>query len=167
MNKNTVNDTLTVNVEEGKDGMVYLNGRALKPDIIMVREGLFHVIHDGKSTMAEVTGISREEKTVTVRIRGTEYSVKVENKFDLLLKEMGIDFSHNKKISDLRAPMPGLVSDVAVMEGQSLQKGDKIVVLEAMKMENILKAPETVIVKKVHILKGQTVEKNEVLVTFE
>ena len=56
--------------------------------------------------------------------------------------------------------------EVSVTEGQELKKGDKVLVLEAMKMENILKAPDDAVVKKVHVAKGNTVEKNAVLITF-
>jgi acetyl/propionyl-CoA carboxylase alpha subunit len=62
--------------------------------------------------------------------------------------------------------MPGLVVEVAVTEGQQVMKGDKLVVLEAMKMENILKASADAVVKKVSAVKGKTVEKNEILVLF-
>jgi biotin carboxyl carrier protein len=56
--------------------------------------------------------------------------------------------------------------EVCVSEGQEVKKGDKLVVLEAMKMENILKAPADSVVKKISITKGQTVEKNEALILF-
>jgi acetyl/propionyl-CoA carboxylase alpha subunit len=63
--------------------------------------------------------------------------------------------------------MPGLVLDIRVIEGQKISKNDPIIVLEAMKMENILKATSEGIVKKINIKKGDKVEKNQVLVSFE
>ena len=77
-----------------------------------------------------------------------------------------MDSLQSKKISDLKAPMPGLVVEVAVVDGQEVSKGDRLVVLEAMKMENILKAPADAIIKKVNVKKGSTVEKNEMLILF-
>ena len=77
-----------------------------------------------------------------------------------------MDALHAKKAADLKAPMPGLVVEVSVSEGQEIKKGDKLVVLEAMKMENILKSPADGVVKKVNVKKGNTVEKNEVLILF-
>ncbi|MCL4120534.1 UNVERIFIED_CONTAM: hypothetical protein GTU68_029062 [Idotea baltica] len=63
--------------------------------------------------------------------------------------------------------MPGLVLDILVVAGQSIQKGDKLLVLEAMKMENNLKAVGDGIVKKVAIQKGNTVDKGDLLIEFE
>lgn len=60
--------------------------------------------------------------------------------------------------------MPGMVLQVMVESGQQIKKGDAIVVLEAMKMENILKSPSDGVVKTVKVIKGDKVEKNQVMV---
>ncbi len=67
----------------------------------------------------------------------------------------------------LRAPMPGLVVRVSVAEGQSVQSGAGLVVLEAMKMENELKATAAARVRAVRVQQGEAVEKGQVLVEFE
>ncbi len=90
--------------------------------------------------------------------------VQLRDQYDDRLQALGMDASAGKKTGDLKAPMPGLVIDVAVSEGQQVKKGDTLVVLEAMKMENTLKAPGDAVVKKIHIEKGVTVEKNQVLI---
>jgi biotin carboxyl carrier protein len=64
----------------------------------------------------------------------------------------------------IRAPMPGLVSNVLAAEGQAVERGQAIVVLEAMKMENDLTTPRSGIVKSVHATKGQTVNQGDTLV---
>ena len=69
-----------------------------------------------------------------------------------------------QKVNDLKAPMPGLVLDILVSEGQTIQKGDNLLVLEAMKMENNLKATNDAVVKKIKVSKGDKVEKNTVLI---
>ncbi len=71
------------------------------------------------------------------------------------------------KLSDLRAPMPGLVVSVEVEPGQAIKKGDGLIIIEAMKMENELKAARSVKVKQVKVTVGQTIEKGAVLITFE
>lgn len=63
--------------------------------------------------------------------------------------------------------MPGLVIDVLVKEGDTVQKGEPLIILEAMKMENILKAATEVKIKKVLVEKGKAVEKNTTLIEFE
>ena len=62
--------------------------------------------------------------------------------------------------------MPGLVLDIRVVEGDAVKKGDPILVLEAMKMENIIKSPTDGIVKKINVKKGVAVEKSQVLIHF-
>ncbi len=66
----------------------------------------------------------------------------------------------------VKAPMPGTIVSVNVSNGQSVNEGDVIAVLEAMKMENILKAVGDGIIKTIRIAKGDRVEKGQVLVEF-
>ena len=70
------------------------------------------------------------------------------------------------KVNEIKAPMPGLVLDIRVAEGDEVKKGDSILVLEAMKMENIIKSPTDGIIKKINVKKGIAVEKNQVLIHF-
>jgi biotin carboxyl carrier protein len=67
----------------------------------------------------------------------------------------------------MKAPMPGMVLDVLVKAGESITKDQALIVLEAMKMENVLKAPADAVIKSVNISKGNAVEKNQVLISFE
>ena len=62
--------------------------------------------------------------------------------------------------------MPGMVLNILVTEGQEVKKGDALIVLEAMKMENILKSPTDGVIKKIAINKGVAVEKNQLLIQF-
>lgn len=166
MYKLTINDSHLINAEAGKEGVYSLNEKKITPDVIEIRDGVFHVISNNKSFNAEVIKHDAAEKTFHIRVNNNIYKVQVRDQYDVLLKELGLDALQSKKITDLKAPMPGLVVDIAVQEGQEVKKGDRIVVLEAMKMENILKAPSDATIKKVNVKKGSTVEKNEVLVIF-
>jgi biotin carboxyl carrier protein len=80
---------------------------------------------------------------------------------------MGLDKMTNAGASQIKAPMPGLVLDVAVNVGDTVAKGDKVLVLEAMKMENIIKASGDGTVARILVDKGQTVDKNQILIEFE
>ena len=66
----------------------------------------------------------------------------------------------------LLSPMPGLLVDVAVQPGQKVQAGERVAVIEAMKMENALKAPQDSTIKHILVQKGQTVEKNQMLLQW-
>lgn len=63
----------------------------------------------------------------------------------------------------IRAPMPGLVGNVVAPEGTTVERGQPVIVLEAMKMENDLTSPRAGMVKSVRVSKGQTVSQNDVL----
>ncbi len=71
------------------------------------------------------------------------------------------------KAGSLKAPMPGLVVKVEVEVGQHVKKGDGLVIVEAMKMENELKAHSPAVIKEIKVKPGQPVEKNQILIVFE
>jgi biotin carboxyl carrier protein len=73
---------------------------------------------------------------------------------------------NSQAAKEIKAPMPGLIFDIKVKEGDEVKKGDAVLILEAMKMENILKSPGDGTVKSIKIKKGQSVEKNQVLIQF-
>jgi biotin carboxyl carrier protein len=71
------------------------------------------------------------------------------------------------KVKEVKAPMPGLVLDIRVVPGQMVQKGDVLLILEAMKMENAIKSATDGVVKQVKAIKGQSVEKNQLMIVFD
>ncbi len=164
--KATINDKREISVDLQSDGTVLLDGKIAAPDVSQIKDGIYHIIHGHKSFNSEVIKYDKEERVLHIRVNNNVYKVQLRDRFDELLHELGMDAAKSKKVSELKAPMPGLVVEVCVSEGQEVKKGDKLVVLEAMKMENILKAPADSVVKKISITKGQTVEKNEALILF-
>lgn len=83
----------------------------------------------------------------------------------LLLRsfEEAEDTEHKGSVK-IKAPMPGLIVKVLATEGANVSKGEKVVIIEAMKMENALASPISGIIHKVYVQEGQTVEKDAVLV---
>ena len=69
-----------------------------------------------------------------------------------------------QKVGDIKAPMPGMVLEVAVTVGQAVEKGDKVLILEAMKMENVIKAAGDGVVKAILVSKVTAVEKGQILI---
>ena len=111
--------------------------------------------------------INHETKTLTLLYNGQKFNASITEPLDEILKSMGLENALTPKISDLKAPMPGLVLQVLVNPGDTVAKGDKILVLEAMKMENAIKSPTNGIIDDVFVQQAQAVDKNQILVTFK
>jgi len=102
-----------------------------------------------------------------IQVEQQIFQLKVRDDIDDLLDKLGIDYSDMFKVSELKAPMPGLVLDILVEAGQEVKKGDNLLVISAMKMENNIKSPVDAVVKEVKVDKNIAVNKNQVLVEFE
>jgi biotin carboxyl carrier protein len=139
---------------------------AFELDRIKVKENSFHVLKDNRSYTVELVKADPETKSFLLTVNGNKYSVQLKDKYDVLLHTLGLDNLNSKKVNDLKAPMPGLVLSIAVEEGGTVKKGDPLIVLEAMKMENILKSPADLVIKKITVKKGMAVEKNQILIQF-
>ncbi len=111
--------------------------------------------------------INHESKTLTLLYNGQKFNASITEPLDEILKSMGLENALTPKISDLKAPMPGLVLQVLVNPGDQVAKGDKILVLEAMKMENAIKSPTDGIIDDIFVQQAQAVDKNQILVTFK
>ncbi|HKR05766.1 MAG TPA: biotin/lipoyl-containing protein [Bacteroidia bacterium] len=167
MYKAKVNDR-EFEIKQGKSpGIFLVNGEEIKIDLLKLKEGSFHVIQNHRSYSIEVLRINADEKKVELRVNNNNYSVHLKDQYDELLHRLGMDEMISNKVNDLKAPMPGLVVAVNVADGQTVKKGDVLITLEAMKMENTLKAVADAIVRKVVVKKGAAVEKNEVLIYLQ
>lgn len=165
MMKVQVNDKNNFTIET-KEGITLIDGIEVNADIIDDAGG-YHILHNNRSYSAEVIAADKSTKTFKVKINHNIYDVKLSDQYDELLRQLGFDKQTALVVNDLKAPMPGLVVSVLVKEGDVVKKGDSVIILEAMKMENVLKAAADVTVKKVKVNKGDKVEKNEVMILFE
>jgi acetyl/propionyl-CoA carboxylase alpha subunit len=157
--------TTTVNLEN--EGGVQIGDTIIKADVLPLGEGHYHFLLDNKSYNVELISIEKESKTVQLKVNGVVFAMELKDKFDELLQKMGLGAGVKAKIAELKAPMPGLVIEIRVEIGQQILKGDPVLLLEAMKMENIIKSPVDAVIKKIVYKKGDAVEKGAVLVVFE
>lgn len=164
INKKEFNIELS-NTESG-DEQWLIDGNPLSWDVRALGKDNYHIIYKNKGFRAEVVKIDRESKTVDLTINGKPYSIQLRDKFDLLLENMGMNNLATAKVNTVKAPMPGLIIDLRVKAGDTVKVGEPLLVLEAMKMENIIKASGDGTVKQVKIKKGDSVEKNQVLIEF-
>jgi biotin carboxyl carrier protein len=109
----------------------------------------------------------RAENVLTLSIDGRRVEVTVEDAQRLLLERFGMSEGASAAQREVRAPMPGLVLAVHVEPGAAVEAGARLVVLEAMKMENELRAAHAGTIAKVHVAAGQPVTKGALLLEFE
>jgi biotin carboxyl carrier protein len=136
-------------------------------DCVEVRSGQFHVLYKGRSVVADVIDANSSEKRFVIRINNSNYSVQLKDQFDELLSSLGIGGPSGQQHGEIKAPMPGRVLAVVVSVGAVVTKGDGVLVLEAMKMENVIRSPADGVVKSIAVQNGTTVEKGEVLLDIE
>ena len=128
------------------------------------KDGTFHIIKDNKTYKASILQIDENAKTMLLSINGNEYPITIKDQFDILLEKLGMNNLSATIQKEIKAPMPGLVFNLLVNAGDAVKRGDSLLILEAMKMENIIKAPNDGVVKNIKIEKGQAVEKGQVLI---
>jgi len=162
----TVNDKSTFAIEQ-EDGKWVMDGVQADWDSSRQPNGLVSVLYKGKSYTAIVEKVDKAAKEVWLRVDGQLYKTAIKEPIDQLLSNMGLDMKALKKVEPIKAPMPGLVLKVLVVPGQQINKGDGLIILEAMKMENILKATATATVKAVKVAERTAVEKGAVLIELE
>jgi len=145
---------------------IRLGDQDLSVDVTTIKDGQFHFIYQHKSYNAEVISQDVADKSMVIKVNGIICDVQIEDQFDILIKELGLEESTVKHALEIKAPMPGLVLGLSVEVGQHVAKGDSLLVLEAMKMENLLKSVADGVIKKICVAKGDKVEKNQVLMEF-
>ena len=149
------------------DNQYTLDDANVNVDISEQANGLISVLIENKSYTAIVEKIDKKKKEVTIIINGHNYTIAIKEPIDQLLSKMGLDLKANQKVEPIKAPMPGMILKILVEVGQKIEKGDGLIILEAMKMENILKASVAATVKSIKITEKTVVEKGAILIEME
>lgn len=136
-------------------------------DVLRTNESQYHLIYQNKSYTTEISEANFNEKSYVVKVNNNEYHVDIADELDQLIQQMGFSLSASKNVDNIKAPMPGLILDIAVVPGQTVKEDDPLLILEAMKMENSITSPRDGVIKSVLIKKSDAVEKNQLLIEFE
>jgi biotin carboxyl carrier protein len=161
-----VNDNQQFEIDT-KSNQITLNGEPVTPDWTLIGEHKYHAIINNQSLTVELVNIDETGKQMSIVVNGVKYQVALQNQFDALLKQLGMDKLAAGKVNNIKAPMPGLVLRINVAVGDTIKKGDALLVLEAMKMENVIKAAGDGVVKKINAVEKTAVEKGSILIEFE
>jgi biotin carboxyl carrier protein len=140
---------------------------AAELDIMSSGNGQFHILKNQKAYKVDIESVDYLKKTFVFKVNGSIYTSTISDKYDRLIDQLGMKIGVVQHSGDVKAPMPGLVVEVPVAVGQTVAKGDKVLILEAMKMENVIKAAGDGVIKAVHVSKGMAVEKGQLLIEIE
>ena len=162
----TVNEKNTFSVTN-EDGSWHINGSPANWDAQWQPNGLVSILYNNKSYTAIIEHIDKKNKEMALNINGRSYKIAIKEPIDQLLSSMGMDMKAMQKAEPVKAPMPGLVIKILVEAGQQISKGEGLLVLEAMKMENVLKANSDAIVKAIRVTERTAVEKGAILIELE
>ena len=137
-------------------------------DLVAISPAEYNAINkDHRSVNARLANADLLTKTFIIETGGETFDVAIKDALDQQLEEMGFSTTSGKQVKEIKAPMPGLVLEVSVTEGQAVKEGDRILILEAMKMENSILIHADAAIKKINVEAGQAVEKGQVLVELE
>lgn len=136
-------------------------------DLIKTGKTTFHLLQEGQSYHIEIVEADFNKGTYTIMVNGSEYGTSIHTPLDDLILKMGFAINGAKSIDSVSAPMPGLILDILVEEGQEVKEDDQLLILEAMKMENIIISPRSGTIKKIAVKQGETVDKKQLLIAFE
>ena len=162
-----INSKHTYEITTREDDQFEIDGELNPFKIVSASEYEWIVQNGNHQYRVLILDTNHKEKKYTFRIHGKKFSVQLENRLDLLLEKMGISVTNDSQIMQVKSPMPGLILEILGTKGTKVRKGEKILVLEAMKMENVLKSPTDGTISDILVEIGQSVNKNQLLIQFE
>lgn len=160
----TTVDGKEFDIEVVDDHHVRIGDRVIAVDFESISgQPVFSLIVDGKSYESYVY---EGEEDLQVLLHGRQFQVKVEDEREKRLRAAAGGGVAEGGEFHLKAPMPGLVVAIPVEEGQEVKKGQVLVILESMKMQNELKAPRDGVVDRIKVKAGESVEQKQTLLSF-
>lgn len=136
-------------------------------DVHQTNDLSFHVLQGDHSHHVQIIKADFNDRKYLVKVNGNEYETAIHTPLDELIGKMGFAVNGSKNVDSIEAPMPGLILDIMVEEGQEVKEDDQLLILEAMKMENIITSPRNGTIKKVTVKQGDAVDKKQLLIQFQ
>ncbi|MEE9440241.1 MAG: acetyl-CoA carboxylase biotin carboxyl carrier protein subunit [Saprospiraceae bacterium] len=136
-------------------------------DMVKTKNGGYHLLKNNIAYNIEYLEEDDLHKNLKLLINGTTYNLTIKDEFDQIVDTMGFSSSEDELISDIIAPMPGLILDIMVSVGDVVEEGKSLLILEAMKMENVIKASGVGTIKSINNKKGDAVNKGAIIIEME
>ncbi len=150
-----------------QDGRVFANldGQEYGLEVSEPEPGVFLFKHEGRVYEASVSRPESTYETTHVRIGTNEFDIQLTDPKRLRTASSGAE--HADGLAEIRTAMPGKVVRILLQPGAEVEKGDSVLVVEAMKMQNELKAPKAGTIKEIRVKEGAAVSAGDVLATIE
>jgi biotin carboxyl carrier protein len=153
------------NIEIVDQGHIRINNKIMEVDFESISgQPVYSMLIDGKSYEAYVNST---DEGWQVLLQGHQYPVRVEDEREKRLRAAAGGKLYTAGDFQLKAPMPGLVVAVPVEENQQIEKGQVLVILESMKMQNELRSPRAGKVERIKVKAGESVEQKQTLLTVK
>lgn len=166
MKYHTIVNGETYVIDVKSDSYLVVNGEEIEIDFTTINaQGLYSLIVGQQSFEAVVDRVNLDNWQIS--LSGQLYEVEIyEESVRLLQQKAGLGVAGDGEVNVV-APMPGLVLDIPISEGDVIEVGDNVIILESMKMENELKAPRGGTIAQINVAKGDSVNQNQVLIVIE
>jgi biotin carboxyl carrier protein len=151
-------------IEQNGESYLAKDGKRLDVELVALGDGRFSLIKDN---MPYIVNISKNDDGYQVRVAGDLFHVQVEDERTRKVKELVKAASGGHGEKTIKAPIPGLVIKIQSAVGDIIKEGDGLLILEAMKMENIIKAPYNCEVLEIAVKESDTVNQNQVLIKIK
>jgi biotin carboxyl carrier protein len=160
----------TFTVEPADDQTATINGTSHLYNFSQIKDDRYSLILDGRcfEVTASISrnGVGSASREILVSVNGNSRVVQVDDEQTYRLKSLFSRAALKSRDQTMKAPMPGLISRLEVVAGDEVVPGKRLLVLEAMKMENEIKSTVKGKVSKVFVVKGKVVEKGEELISI-
>ena len=122
---------------------------------------------NGVKYLCKILSYDKVKELYTIKINGHKTIIKKTSPLQNIIDKIGINPLNDANVNDLKSPMPGLILQINGTAGDVVKKDQPLIILEAMKMENVLTSPIDGVIKEINVQPQQTVEKNSLLIVFE
>lgn len=136
-------------------------------DMISLNGNEYHLLYKNKSYRILLEEIDSHQPSLQLRVNGKPFQIQIDTPLARKIKELGIAEDELGTGEEVIAPMPGKVISLLVKEEDEVEPGQELLILEAMKMENIIKAKTGGIIQEINVTEGDAVNKNALLLYIE
>ena len=167
ININVDNTEYTAVIPNG-DGEIILNDKPVKVKVLSkIGKTVYSISVDNQLYMVDIQ--DKDNDFIQIYTDGFMFEVEITNEKKKLIQQYLKDTGAGEETgyAQIKAPMPGLIIKIPVEVGNEVKKGDKIIIIEAMKMENAIASPISGIIKTINTAEGKSVEKEELLIEIE